>query len=131
RIQLSVVASTRPLSRPAADSVIAPRGATTVVDVLANDEATNPFPGEPLSVLGVRGIDTASLPAGVVITPSEDLGSLSVTVSADAQAQDVNLQYQVADATRDPDRYVWGTVKLQIQDVPDPVTGVRVSSFAN
>ena len=131
RIQLNVVASTRPLARPAADSVITPRGHTTVVDVLANDEATNPFPGQPLTVLGVRGIDAASLPAGVVITPSEDLSSLSVSVAADAQAQDVNLQYQVADATRDADRYVWGTVTLQIQDVPDAVTGVRVTAFAN
>lgn len=131
RIQLSVVASTRPLARPAPDTAITPRGATTVVDVLANDDATNPFPGQPLAVLGVRGIDAASLPAGVVITPSADLSSLSVTVSADAAAQDINLQYQVADATRDSQRYVWGNVRLQIQDVPDPVTGVRVASFAN
>ncbi len=131
RIQLNVVASSRPLARPAADSVITPRGETTVVDVLANDAATNPFPGDPLTVLGVRGIDAASLPPGVTIVPSADLSSLRVTVSADAQAQDVYLQYQVADATKDPDRYVWGTVRLQIQDVPDPVTGVRVTAFAH
>ncbi len=131
RIQLNVVASTRPLAKPAADSVVTPRGQTTIVDVLANDEATNPFPGQPLTVLGVRGIDAASLPDGVVITPSADLSSLSVAVAADAQAQDVNVQYQVADATNDPDRFVWGTVTLQIQDVPDPVTGVRVTGFAN
>ena len=51
RLQLNVVASTRPLARPATDEVIAPRNATTVIDVLDNDEATNPFPGRPLRVL--------------------------------------------------------------------------------
>lgn len=131
RIQLNVVASSRPLARPAADIAIAPRAATTMVDVLANDEATNPFPGEQLTVRGIRGIDGASLPPGVRITPSADFRTLAVTVAADAPAQDVNLQYQVADATKDPDRYVWGTVTLQIQDVPDPVTGVQVRGFGD
>ena len=50
RIDLNVVPSTRPLASPAADQVIAPRGKTTTVDVLANDEATNPFPDKPLRV---------------------------------------------------------------------------------
>lgn len=131
RIVLNVVASSRPLASPMADSAVTPRGETTIVDVLANDVAANPFPGVPLTVIGIRGIDGASLPPGVTITPSADLSSLSVTVSEDAPAQDINLQYQVADATKDPDRYVWGTVKLQIQDVPDPVTGVRVASFSD
>lgn len=131
RIRLNVVASTRPLAKPATDTSIAPRGKTTIVDVLANDEATNPFPGQPLTVLGIRGMDGASLPAGVSIQPSANLTTLTVTVSTEAPAQDVYLQYQVADVTNDPDRYVWGTVRLQIQDVPDPVTGVRITGFGN
>ncbi|MCO5293694.1 MAG: Ig-like domain-containing protein [Homoserinimonas sp.] len=130
-IQLNVVASTRPLAIPAADSFITPRGKTTVVDVLANDNATNPFPDLPLTVVGIRGIDGASLPPGVSVTPSSDLRKLSVTVSSDAAAQDVTIQYQVSDATKDPDRFVWGAVTLQIQDVPDPVTGVKVNAFSN
>ena len=39
-----------------------------------------------------------------------------------AEPVDVTLQYQVADATGDPDRMMWGTVTLSVQDVPDPVT---------
>jgi hypothetical protein len=131
RIVLNVVASSRPLASPMDDVAVTPRGQTTVVDVLANDVAANPFPGVPLTVIGIRGIDGASLPPGVTISPSSTLSSLSVTVSKDAPAQDINLQYQVADATKDPDRYVWGRVKLQIQDAPDPVTGVRVTSFSD
>jgi hypothetical protein len=131
RIELRVVASTRPLAVPAADSAIAPRGQTTSVDVLANDAATNPFPSVPLKVTTVRGLDSASLPAGISITPSADKSTLSVRVAADAAAVDTNLQYQVADATGDSERFAWGTVRVSVQDKPDPVTNVRVTGFGD
>ncbi|POH69056.1 fibronectin type III domain-containing protein [Cryobacterium zongtaii] len=131
RVELKVVASTRPLALPATDAAIAPRGRSTVIDVLANDGATNPFPAVPLRVLAVRGLDAAALPAGVTITPSADNSRLTVRVSADAQPTDSTLQYQVADATNDPDRYTWGTVRVSVQDVPDAVTGLRATGFAD
>jgi large repetitive protein len=131
RIELRVVASTRPLALPAADSQIAPRGHTTIVDVLANDNATNPFPAVPLRVIAVRGLDSGSLPAGIAITPSPDKSRLSVRVAADAAPVDTNLQYQVADATGDSDRYAWGTVRISVQDKPDPVSNVRVTGFTD
>ncbi|MGO4689295.1 Ig-like domain-containing protein [Glaciibacter sp. 2TAF33] len=131
RIEMRVVASTRPLAAPAADAAIAPRGTTTTVDVLANDSATNPFPAVPLTVLAVRGLDSAGLPAGVSITPSADKSTLSVRVAADAAPVDTNLQYQVADATGDPERYAWGTVRISVQDKPDPVSNVRVTRFGD
>lgn len=130
-IRLNVVASSRPLVTTVSDSAVVPRDKTTTVDVLANDQATNPFPGSPLRVVGIRGIDGNSLPSGVTIIPSADFSTLTVTVAKDAAPQDVNVQYQVADATEDADRFVWGNVRLQIQDVPDPVTGVRVVAFSN
>lgn len=130
-IQLNVVASTRPLVTAVSDTAVTPRNKSTTIDVLKNDEATNPFPGQPLKVVGIRGIDGASLPPGVSITPSDDLRTLTVTVSKDAAPQDINLQYQVADATGDVDRLVWGNVRLQVQDVPDAVTGVKVVGFGN
>ncbi|HEY9498831.1 MAG TPA: Ig-like domain-containing protein [Terrimesophilobacter sp.] len=131
-IRLSVVASSKPLAQPASDSAIVPRGKTTVIDVLSNDEATNPFPDTPLTVVGaIRGLDGSSVPAGVTIVPSANNSRLSVTVGQDTPAQDVYLQYQVADATKDPSRYVWGTIRLEIQDVPDPVTNVRVLGFGD
>jgi hypothetical protein len=131
RIEMRVVASTRPLAIPAADAAIAPRGRTTVVDVLANDGATNPFPAVPLRVIAVRGLDSAALPAGVAIIRSADSSRLSVSVSADAAPVDTNLQYQVADATGDPDRYAWGAVRISVQDKPDPVTDLRVTGFGD
>lgn len=130
-IRLTVVPSTRPLARPAPDRAVTRRGQTTVVDVLANDEANNPFPGSPLSVVAIRGIDGASLPDGVTVTPSADRSRLTVQVAAGAAPIDTSLQYQVADVTGDPSRFVWGTATISVQDVPDPVTSVRVTEFAD
>lgn len=130
-IVLQVVPSTRPLAKPVADRAVTQRGQTTTVDVLTNDAATNPFPETPLRVLDIRGLGGDSIPEGVVITPSADKSRLSVTVASGVAAVDINLQYQVADATNDPNRYVWGNVTISIQDVPDAVTNVRVSEFGD
>ena len=131
RIELQVVQSTRPLARPAPDTAVARRGETTTVDVLANDQATNPFPGEPMTVVDIRGLDGASLPTGIQISPSGDNSNLTVTVSSDAQPGDVNLQYQLADATDDPARYVWGTITVSVQDRPDPVANLAPTGFGD
>ncbi|MGB3910090.1 MAG: Ig-like domain-containing protein [Pseudolysinimonas sp.] len=131
RIVLNVVPSTLPLAKPVADTAVTPRGSSTTIDVLTNDEANNPFPAVPLEVVDIRGLDGASLPEGVSIVPSADRSRLTVTVSAAAVPADTSLQYQVADATEDPDRYVWGTVTISVQDVPDPVTGVTVTEFGD
>jgi hypothetical protein len=131
RIDLNVVPSTRPIANPQADAAIAPRGTTTVVDVLANDRATNPFPDVPLRVIAVRGLDNTNLPAGVSITPNADNSKLSVTVAPDAAAVDTNLQYEVADATGDPDRNAWGTVRISVQDRPAPVSNVQVTGIGD
>ncbi len=131
RIQLQVVPSTLPLVKTVADTAVTPRGTTTTIDVLANDEANNPFPGSPLEVVDIRGLDGASLPEGVTVVPSADNSRLTVTVSPTALPIDTSLQYQVSDATRDSDRYVWGTITISVQDVPDPVTGVTVTEFGD
>lgn len=119
RIQLTIVASSRPLARPAPDSAVVRRGESTTLDVLANDSATNPFPATPLRVTAIRGLDGGALPAGVQITPSTDRSSLAISVSSSATPGDTTLQYQVADATNDADRTVWGSVRVSVQDVPD------------
>lgn len=131
RITLNVVPSTLPLVKPVADTAVTPRGGTTTIDVLANDEANNPFPATPLEVVAIRGLDGATVPDGVTIVPSADRSRLTVTVSATAVPADTSLQYQVADATQDPDRYVWGTITISVQDVPDAVTSVAVSEFGD
>jgi hypothetical protein len=130
-IQLVVVPSTKPLAEPAPDSAVVQRGQTTTIDVLDNDNATNPFPDVPLRVIAIRGLDGGSLPDGVSVTPSADDSELQVSVSGSASPGNVSLQYEVADATNDPARYVWGDVTISIEDRPDPVTDVHVTSFAD
>ncbi|WP_165069945.1 Ig-like domain-containing protein [Marisediminicola senii] len=129
RIRLSVVPSTRPIAAPAPDVVTVTRGGTATVDVLANDEAANPFPGSPLRVVGIGTPDGVSLPAGVRVTPGADRSTLTVTASAAAEAIDTTLQYQVADVTGDPARYAYGTVRISVQDRPDaPIAPVAATA---
>ena len=130
-IDMRVVASTRPTAVPAADSAVVQRGQTTTIDVLANDNATNPFPEVPLRVVSVQGLDSSTLPTGISVSPSADKRTLTVRVAADAVAADATLQYQVADATNDPSRFAWGIVHISVQDRPDPVTGLAVTGFAD
>ncbi|GAA1802921.1 Ig-like domain-containing protein [Agromyces neolithicus] len=132
RIELRVVPSTKPIARPAADVAVVTRGTSTSIDVLANDEATNPFPASPLRLVGeVRGLDAGVLPRGVTIVPDDAGSTLSVHVAPDAEAINTALRYQVADATDDPSRFAWGTVTISVQDRPDPVTGAQVTGFAD
>jgi hypothetical protein len=131
RIDLTVVPSTRPLVQPADDAAIIKRGSSATIDVLANDEATNPFPGKPLTVVDIRGLAGAALPAGVEIVPSADKSSLTATIAATAAPGVVSLQYQVADSTKDASRFVWGTVTISIQDRPDPVSNLFPTSFGD
>ncbi|MDN4615181.1 Ig-like domain-containing protein [Leifsonia sp. F6_8S_P_1B] len=130
RIDVNVVPSTRPLPSPQSDRVIAPRGKTSTVDVLANDQATNPFPGKPLRVVAVRAA-SGGLPDGVSVTPSADNATLSITVSPTAAPADATLQYEVADATGDADRYTWGTVVVSVQDRPAPVSNVQIGAIGD
>ncbi|QJU53247.1 Ig-like domain-containing protein [Herbiconiux sp. KACC 21604] len=131
RIDVSVVSSTRPLAVPGTDTVDVRRGTTASVDVLSDDQATNPFPETPLRVVAVRGADAASLPAGLSIRPSADRSQLQVTAAADAAPGDVTVQYQVADATGDPERAVWGRVRIRLLDRPDPVRQLAVTGFGD
>ena len=132
QILVRIVPSTRPLAIPATDSIVAKRGETQTVDVLANDQATNPFPGQPLKVLAVRGLNNGNIPPGVTVTPSADKSTLTVTVSANADPSDTTLEYEVADATNDPDRYVWGVINISVQDVPSaPQAPTRAAGFVS
>jgi len=131
RVDLRVVPSTRPLAQPATDEGTVTRGSSTTVDVLANDQAGNPFPGTPLTVASIRGADGASLPAGVTVTPSADRATLAVAATADAVPGDVRVQYEVRDATGDAGRAAFGTVVIHVQDRPGPVTALRATGFAD
>ena len=128
-VQVGIVGSTRPLVQPGADRAVVERGRTSTIDVLTNDRPTNPFPDEPLRVVAIRGL-SGGLPTGVSVSPSADRSRLQVSVSDRAAPVDAHLQYQVADATDDPARYVWADVTIAVQDVPDsPGAPTRTGTF--
>ncbi|MFF2390688.1 Ig-like domain-containing protein [Agromyces sp. NPDC058104] len=128
RIVLRVVPSTKPVARPADDLAIAARGRTTSIDVLANDEAANPFPDVPLRVVAV---DLSDLPPGVAISPSDDRATLAVTVSATAAPVNTTVRYQVEDATGEPSRRAWAAVTISVQDRPEPVISPLLTGFGD
>ncbi len=119
-ITVLIVRSSKPLVAAVPDTVTIRRGETKSVNVLANDEETNPFP-EPLRVTSV-GKGWTPVP-GVRITPSADKRTVTVAIEPDTETGDYHIPYQVADATGDPSRHVTGTLTVRIQDVPDAPAG--------
>jgi len=116
-LAVTVVASTRPLARANPDEVPdAHQGEAVPVDVLAND--ANPFPEEPLQVVGAvveTGRGTAEPSgSGVVVTPADDFVGVLV------------VRYRVADATADPAREVEGTIRLTVLGRPEAPRAPRV-----
>ncbi|WP_147430094.1 Ig-like domain-containing protein [Frondihabitans australicus] len=119
-VSVTIVRSTRPIVEPIPDSVTIRRGAAATVDVLANDEATNPFPGRPLHVVSVGG---GAVPSGVTVSESADRSRVTVTVSKSAATGTVTIPYEVGDVTDDPTRYASSTISVLVQDVPDAPVG--------
>ncbi|MDM4763477.1 tandem-95 repeat protein [Galbitalea sp. SE-J8] len=129
RIRLTVVGSTRPLAQPVPDVVTVQRGVETSIDVLENDEATNPFPQTGLELVSIG----SSLPAGVRLDTELETGLVTIRVARDAAPVDTVVPYVVEDATGDPARYGYGTLRISVQDVPaTPAAPVRqADSFVN
>lgn len=117
-VDLAVIASTRQRAKVAdlrvEDGV---QGREHSVDVLAG--AYNPFPGSPLSLVGVT-VETAR--AG---TASVSGGSVALRPAADFVGE-MTARFRVRDVTDDPDREVEGRVTLVVSGVPDAPVPPRV-----
>ncbi|WP_104126292.1 Ig-like domain-containing protein [Cryobacterium sp. Y57] len=119
-LQLSVIASTRPLVSTTDDAVPeADQGESVMVSVLDND--TNPYPDEPLRLVSAT-VETGAGRASVVgsdvkVTPAGDfIGTMVV-------------RYRVADATNDTEREVEGRIRLTVQGRPDAPSTPSVTSI--
>ncbi len=119
QVPVRVVASTRPAARVPDRTVSdAVEGRDSVVDVLAG--AYNPFPGEPLTVVGASVETAGSGTAGatrtqVSVRPAE--GFIGTMV----------VRFRVQDATGDPDREVEGHVTVLVRGKPDVPAAPRVT----
>ena len=83
--------------------------------------ATNPFPG----AAAARSSPSAGSTAAACPTASASRRARTTACSTcrsprARRPQDVTLQYEIADATNDPSRYVWGNVTISIEDRPGP-----------
>ncbi|PPF50702.1 Ig-like domain-containing protein [Rathayibacter sp. AY1A1] len=121
-VVVRVTASTRPLT-VANDDVVAkaPQGRPTTVDVLSND--VNPFPETPLTLVGDPIVDSGADTG----TASAQGGSVVVTPNADFVGT-MTVRYQVADATGDAERRVFGTIRVTVQGKPAAPGTPSVSS---
>ncbi|MGM1028582.1 MAG: Ig-like domain-containing protein [Actinomycetota bacterium] len=122
-VVLSVISSTKPLVAPVPDAITMRRGTSAEVLPLANDEASNPFPGSPLRIGALRATGAAArgIDAGL-----RD-GAVTLTASASAEIGTTIVQALVLDVTGDPRRGVWSPITITVQDVPDaPAPPVQV-----
>lgn len=118
QVEVRAIASTRRLAS-VPDRVIndAVQGQDSVVDVLAG--AYNPFPDQPLTVIGASvqtaGTGTASVSgSNVVVRPNADLTGQMV------------VQVRVRDATNDAAREVAATISLRVRGKPAAPKAPRV-----
>lgn len=117
-VPLRVIASKQPTARVLDRHVDdAAEGKAVSVDVLR--DASNPFPSDPLRVVGAvvetPGAGTASATASsVTVTPR--VGFIGQMV----------VRFLVRDVTNDPDRQVEGRIFLTVRGVPDAPTAPRV-----
>ncbi len=119
QVDFRVVASSRPLARVVDHTVPdGVEGRVSTVDVLAG--AFNPYPGDPLTVIGA-GVETPG--AGTVTV----LGGAVSARPASGFIGTMVVRYQVADVTADPDRVVDGQLIVVVRGRPAPPTAPRIS----
>jgi len=114
-VHVVLVGSSRPLPIAAPDEVETQHGdGAVVVDPLVNDMNPYAATGEPLTLVDAV-LDNGGAPATVIV----DGEQLRVTPSASLKAGTIVVVYTIADATRDPDRQVNGTLTVVVSDVPE------------
>jgi hypothetical protein len=92
-------------------------GQAVTIDVTAND--TNPFPGQPLRVLGVRVLE-----GGVTASVESDARTIRIQPASDFHGVAI-LNYDLQDALNQPDREVEGRITVHVVAKPDPPSAPR------
>lgn len=122
QVDFRVLASDRQLARVSSIEQNAVAGESMTFNVL--DGAFNPFP-RPLRVVSAAN-ETGGVAAGVSISDS------SVTVTPPAgHVGRITVRFAVRDETDDPAREVGAQIVLNVRDVPDAPTGLKVGTVGN
>ncbi len=119
QVDFRVVASSRPLARVVDRTVLdGVEGKASTVDVLAG--AFNPYPGDPLTVLGA----TVETPGAGTVSVS---GKFVSVRPAPGFIGTMSARFQVVDVTADPDRVVDGQITVVVRGRPGTPTAPRIS----
>lgn len=120
-VPVIVQASTRPLLQVSDPAITTARpGKAERIDL--EKHVVNPFPGQPVHVVGSprieRGEGTVNVQGSVIeVTPgAEMLGTMIVS-------------YTLGDVTGDPSRHVSATARLTVRDRPAPPTNVAATTI--
>lgn len=121
QVGFRVTASGRSLASAAPFSLVGNAGEENRVDVLTG--SSNPFPGQPLTVVGAQvtgGTGTATVSgSSVLVRPAEGfVGELTV-------------RYRLRDATNDPLREVEGRITVSVRDKPAVPLAPRVGDVTS
>ena len=111
-VTVRVVSSTRPLARIADKTLKIKAGDTETVSML--DDAYNPFPSDPLTVVQCMADDTSKL----TVQCGAD-GVITVTAASDIGGSSNRVLVTVQDGTKSDERKVTGTVTVSVMDKPD------------
>lgn len=114
-IRLSVITTTKPKVAPGGDAVTVQRGQSATIEPLINDEASNPFPNQPLRLAAISEDGAAA--RGVSATLDGE--SVRISVTDDAVIGTTIVRVLVLDVTGDPRRGVWSPIAITVQDEPD------------
>lgn len=110
-----VVPSTRGKIQTTPLEITTNAGKTETVDITRY--ATNPFPGQPLTVTSVEA-------PGEMLSASASGTTVTMTMKQGVHGSAV-VRYRVVDATKDSSREVEGTITLEVRDRPDAPTNLN------
>ncbi|NYE96610.1 hypothetical protein FHU41_002860 [Psychromicrobium silvestre] len=113
QINLLAISTDKPLAVANDDVLEANAGATSTVDVLAND--VNPFPETPLAITDAV-VEAGGTNVSVKVTGSH--GRIEVGTNEDFKG-DVVVRYTIEDATGDSARRVNGRIHITVKGKPD------------
>ncbi|PLS27477.1 Ig-like domain-containing protein [Bifidobacterium parmae] len=111
-VTVRVVSSTRPLARVADKTLKLKAGESQSVNVL--DDAYNPFPSDPLTVVQCAADDASKLTVQCGAS-----GSIGITAAADIGGSTNRVLVTVQDGTKTAERKVTGTITVSVIDKPD------------
>lgn len=121
QVPFRVTASSRVLATASPFILVGNAGEETRVDVLTG--SSNPFPGQPLTVIGAQvtaGTGTAAVS-----------GSSVVVRPGDGFVGELTVRYRLRDATDDPLREVEGRISVVVRDRPAAPLAPRVGDVTS